>query len=210
MKQNLLPFKTKAKDNIIEYSSQYESALARNEYLVCSKVFQSKPYYIITFETGNYLHLTGVNSRLKAEEFFSKCINKSLTEDDFDFKKYGQTERAVKGSVRRKLKVFPKMLEFFNGSVLYVEEPFEKNHVSCTIGTSDGTCTVGFIDQNGAKPKSLMDGNCLTSKCSIDVILKRKKNTDFFDWFIFGDIEKLREYKEDVWHILHSELQKML
>ena len=45
-----------------------------------------------------------IRLQLSADQFFDMALNKSLTENDFDFTKKGQTEKMVKGSVRRKVR----------------------------------------------------------------------------------------------------------
>lgn len=70
---------------------------------MCSDAFKHKEYYIIDGKEDNYQHLTGVNSLISAQEFFYKCYEGTLTVDDFNFVKRGQDEKAVKGSVTRKL-----------------------------------------------------------------------------------------------------------
>lgn len=40
----------------------------------------------------------------RTEDFFQKCLAGTLDETDFDFAKFGQNEKVVKGSVRRKKK----------------------------------------------------------------------------------------------------------
>ena len=63
---------------------------------------------------------------LSADQFFDKALNKSLTENDFDFTKKGQTEKMVKGSVRRKVRFLSSLDKIFGKSSL-VEESFNKN-----------------------------------------------------------------------------------
>ena len=104
-KQVQVLFKTKVKDKLIRCAEIYKSVFMDYEYLICSTAFKIKPYYIISATKDNYLHLTGVNTKLKASEFFSKCITKTLTESDFDFIKKNQTEKEVKGYVRKKMHV---------------------------------------------------------------------------------------------------------
>ena len=59
------------------------------------------------------MHLVGVHTTLTPSEFFEKCFNDTLTENDFDFSKKNQSEKSVKGSVRRKNISFRKHKKFF-------------------------------------------------------------------------------------------------
>jgi len=48
-------------------------------------------YIETSFPKVNFLHLTGVFSKLKATTFWHKCMNNNLLLSDFDFKKDGTT-----------------------------------------------------------------------------------------------------------------------
>lgn len=50
---------------------------------------------------------------ISAQSFFDKCIDGSLSENDFDFIKKGQDERLVKGTVRREIKALSDMMGLF-------------------------------------------------------------------------------------------------
>ena len=62
---------------------------------------------------------------MAAEAFFDKCYNKELEETDFDFIKPNQSEKNVKGSVRKKIKVLPDMVNLFTQKLL-AEDNFKK------------------------------------------------------------------------------------
>lgn len=98
-----ISFKERVRVSAIEYSRVYKNTLMDYEYLVCSKVF-NRGYHIIKSDGGNYLHLVGVHTELKPDIFFDKCYNNELEVNDFDFIKKNQTEKQVKGSVRKKVK----------------------------------------------------------------------------------------------------------
>lgn len=61
--------------------------------------------------------------------------------NDFNFVKRGQDEKAVKGSVRRRIQVLPSMMNLFH-SELMVEENFQKTKEKCTFATTDKRCTL--------------------------------------------------------------------
>jgi hypothetical protein len=54
------------------------------DYLIYSDKFTVNPYYIISAIAGNFEHLTGVYSFIPAAEFYSRCIERTLEEADFD------------------------------------------------------------------------------------------------------------------------------
>ena len=143
-KQVQVLFKTKVKDKLIRCAEIYKSVFMDYEYLICSTAFKIKPYYIISATKDNYLHLTGVNTKLKASEFFSKCITKTLTESDFDFIKKNQTEKEVKGYVRKKMHVLSQITDILKSDV-FTEEQFKKGRIFCSFATSTKNFTFGFV-----------------------------------------------------------------
>lgn len=145
-------FKERVKNIAIEEALNYKSIFVDKEYLVFSKQFINKPYYIISANPDNYLHLIGVNSHLSAKSFFNKCINKTLSTDDFDFIKPNSDGRVIKGSVRRKIKMLPSLKSLFDSNLLF-EENFKRNNVVCAIATSDNLITFGFTNGSKSRPK---------------------------------------------------------
>ena len=129
-------FKNWVKETIINQSRIYNSIFVENQYLICSHGFVEKDCYILSDEKNNFLHLVGVHTNLSPDDFFIKCFNESLTENDFDFNKNSQTENSVKGSVRRKIKSLEKLETLFEHDLL-IEEGFKKYKISCAIATTD-------------------------------------------------------------------------
>lgn len=163
-------------------AQKYKTVFLDYEYKVTSKSFSVKKSYIISAIESNFLHLTGVNTKLTAEQFFDKAFDRSLTVDDFDFCKKGQTEKIVKGSVRRKAEFLPLLERIFSPTTL-VEEHFEKGRISCTFAVSDNTFTLGFISVPKCYPKTLLKGNLLKNPCKIDSIRRRKRGAEEFEVF---------------------------
>lgn len=104
-------FKERVCREIVKAAKKYEEIYLNYEYLVCSKAFIKRKYYIISAEKDNFQHLTGVHSRVSPQIFFDKCCQGTLSVEDFDFIKKGQNEKSVKGTVRRKIKVLPDMMK---------------------------------------------------------------------------------------------------
>lgn len=190
-------FKERVRLEIIKAAKQYKETYVDYEYLICSEAFTKKDYYIIAAEEDNFQHLTGVHSQINAQSFFDKCYEGTLSEEDFDFVKRGQDEKAVKGTVRRKIKVLPNIMEFFKVG-LQAEESFKKNKVICSFATEDGDCTLGFSESEKARPKSLIKGNELENPSPVDLILKRRAGAELFDKIIVGDSATLSKYKEKI------------
>lgn len=83
-----ISFKARVKQVAIEESKKYKEVFVVYPYLICSKAFRKKDYYIL------------------ATEFFNKCYNRTLAEGDFDFKKNGK--KKYLRFVRRKIKLYKK------------------------------------------------------------------------------------------------------
>lgn len=183
-------FKTRVKDIAIMQAKLYKNIFIDYEYLVCSRAFIKRKFYIINAKEENYMHLIGVNSELSAKDFFDKCYEGTLEEDDFNFIKHRQSEKAVKGSVRRKIKVLPDIMNMFSKQTnLLAEEDFKKNNIFCNLATSDGKCTMGFINTSKSYPKTLIAGNNLKTDKSetVELLLSKKTSEERFSSIIIGD-----------------------
>lgn len=204
----VISFKERVKIELVAAAPAYKRHLVDHEYLVCSDAFIARAYYIIDAKEENYLHLSGVNSSLSAQSFFEKCYNGALLESDFDFCKQGQTEREVKGSVRRKISLFPSMTRIFQNSIIYAEEVFVKNKITCAFATSDNQFVLGFIDTSKARPKSLIKGDGLDkSKAKPISLLLRKKNTEeSFHDVVIGSEDVIEQHYNCIKEFLNPNL----
>ncbi len=117
------------------------------------------------------MHLIGVNSQLSAQDFYQKCIDNTLTENDFDFNKKNQSEKSVKGSVREKIVALPSFCDKF---------------------------TIGFVQEG--RPKSLMKNNQLDDNISqpIIAVIRKIKGTADFTEVVFGSIEGYEHILKDI------------
>jgi len=190
-----ISFKERVKNEIISAAKVYMQIYVYYEYLICSDAFIAKDYYIIDAKPDNYQHLTGVNSLISSQDFFNKCCDGTLQVTDFNFIKQGQSEKSVKGSVRRKIAILPYMMNLFQGDVL-VEETFTRNQIICTFATADNKCTLGFIDSSKSRPMSLLKGNELNTQRAkkIRSLLRKHITREKFDEIIIGNSKTLMEY----------------
>lgn len=200
-------FKERVRLEIIKAAKKYKEIYVDYEYLICSEAFAKRSYYIVDAKKDNFQHLTGVHSQISAQSFFDKCIDDSLSEDDFDFIKKGQDEKSVKGTVRPKIKALPDMMELFRDGLL-AEEDFKKNRVICTFATADGNCTLGFVNSGKARPKSLIKGNELKNPKPIELILRKKAGTELFDEMVVGNEEFIRKYQDEVQKLISDDFFK--
>lgn len=204
-------FKERVRLSLISAAKDYKEKLVDYEYLVCSESFKIKDFYIINAKEDNYQHLTGVHSLVDAKTFFDKCYNGTLLLSDFDFVKRGQSEKSVKGSVRRKISILPHMLKLFESSLM-AEEGFEKNNVRCTFATTDGQYTIGFIDADKARPKTLIKGNELKADKSQPVLfsLRKKCSNALYDEIVYGEISSIKNYKLKLEHLVTDNILSLL
>ena len=88
---------------MIEAAKQYEEKLNDKHFLIVYR----EGKYIKTVDVGfrdmNFLHMTGVKTRLSAQQFYAACLESKLSEYDFEIDN--------KGKVQQKLMVLPYLAE---------------------------------------------------------------------------------------------------
>lgn len=200
-------FKERVTQVAIAQAKIYEQVFLKYEYLLCSKAFTDRPYYIISAHADNYRHLVGVNTTISADDFFAKCLNGTLTENDFDFHKRGQSEKDTKGAVRDKIIALPEFLSMM-GKPLLAEESFVKNRVHCSFATTDRSATIGFIAADKSKPMTLLRGDRLDSskRAAVDLVLRRLYGSQLFDEVIYGDESMIAKYRSDIETLITEDL----
>lgn len=161
-------FKERVKETLIDCSKDYKENFINKKYIIYSKEFKYNKFYTITAKEDNFLHLTGLKTNLTSQEFFDRCINKTIKETDFEIKSKRQ-----KGSVRRKINVLKSAMNIFKmNKTLWVEENFVKNKIICTFASTDNICTLGFILKTNSKPNTLLKGNELKNPIEIDLLIQ--------------------------------------
>lgn len=205
-----ISFKERVRQTVIGCSKKYKSNYVDFDYLVCSKAFTKKDYYIISAHEDNYQHLTGVHSLISPQDFFNKCYDGSLSECDFDFIKNGQSEKSVKGSVREKIAVLNNTMDLFTYSEIYVEESFHRNRVFCSFATAIDSFTLGFSNDRYATPKSLLKNNKLSNNNKVDLIIRKHKTEELYNEIVFVNNELIKNYYDKINCLLSSELAASL
>lgn len=202
-------FEERVADTAITYAQKYKEVFLDYEYLLCSKAFLQRDYYIISAHADNYRHLLGVTTQISAEEFFEKCITGTLEVGDFSFVKQNYTELEVRGTVRKKIKAMPDFVTMME-QTLMAQENFTKNSVHCTLATTDRSVTVGFVAAGKVKPKSLLRGDKLDASKSdtVDLILRKNRGSEFFSEIICGDRTQVEKYYDKIEALLSPELRK--
>ena len=197
--QNVISFQERVCKTLIECSKIFQDTFLAYDYLVCSDAFSST-FRMITAHEGNYLHLTGVHTHLKAIDFFNKCIKQTLFITDFDFKKPGVSVRSVKGAVREKIAVLPYLANFFSRPILAMEG-FKDNHVIGTFSTSENTITLGFV--HSGNPMSLLKGMKLNKNIAkpVELVFRKSIKVDKFFEIILGE-SYLPKYQQHIASLL--------
>ena len=147
-------FKSIVRQAVIDCSRVYEEVFVNYDYLVCSTAFKLNPFYVIDAKEDNYKHLTGVLTEMSALQFYRKCIDGSLTENDFGFEKAGQSKNEVRNFVKLKISILPFIGSIFSPDTL-VEENFTKGRITCSFATSTSKLTLGFSVGKAVRPKFL-------------------------------------------------------
>lgn len=137
-----MTFKESIQSKLILAAKEY-SKLIGVDFVIRSNEFKYRDEYLLRFHKDNFLHLTGINTKLKAAEFYDKCFNGSIISEQFDC----DSSEELKGKVREKLRNLISIGDFFDKELIF-QEMFEKNRVQCKIASSDGKYTIGFISIN--------------------------------------------------------------
>lgn len=202
-----ITFKERVAQTAIAQAPLYKHNFVDYEYLLCSDAFQARDYYILSAQKDNYRHLIGVNTSISANDFFERCMDGTLTEGDFDFKKPNRSEREIKGSVRRKIKALPLFISMF-GKPLVAQEKYTKSGIACAFATTDCNITLGVVEVGKSRPKSLLWGDLLDwNKADfVDLILRRKSGEALFSEMVFGDDLAVKKYFEKIESLVSQEI----
>ena len=200
-------FKERVRKAAIDNAALYKSTLVDYEYCIFSSGLSTK-YVIIKALESNYLHLVGVSTNLTADAFFKKCINQTLTEEDFDFLKRGVASGVLKGAVREKIRVLDKMIGLLHSPDLQIQENFEHNKIQCAFASASNDCTLGYAVSG--YPKSLLRGNYLDDKSlDVDLIVRRPNGSDApFSEIVRGSVDNTKLYSDVTSTLLSAELLK--
>ena len=168
-----MTFKESIRDKLIIAANEYYK-LVGIDFIVKSKSFAYRSMYLLRFHKDNFLHLTGVYTKLNAGEFFDKCLDGSISIDDY----VCDATDDLKGKVKEKLKNLATVGDFFEKELVF-QEMFEKNRVRCKLATSDGKCTLGFISINKTVhvPLTLLNKNQIDENGKIVNFVVIKKQT---------------------------------
>lgn len=123
---------------IVNAAKEYNEKLNDKQFLIVYQKEKSTGTACVGFRDMNFLHMTGVRTKLSAQQFYSACIESKLSENDFAIDN--------KGKVQQKLMVLPYLAElpyhncmigdFINSGILIRADYF--------VGNTNAVLSVGF------------------------------------------------------------------
>lgn len=123
---------------IIDAARQYEDKLNDRHFLIIYRERKDIKAVSVGFRDMNFLHMTGVKTRLSAQQFYAACLESKLSEKDFEIDN--------KGKVQQKLIVLPYLAELlyhhcmignFINSGVYIRADY-------FVGDTKAVLSVGF------------------------------------------------------------------
>lgn len=123
---------------IIDAARQYEDKLNDRHFLIIYRERKDIKAVSVGFRDMNFLHMTGVNTRLSAQQFYAACLESKLSENDFEIDN--------KGKVQQRLIVLPYLAELlyhhcmignFINSGVYIRADY-------FVGDTKAVLSVGF------------------------------------------------------------------
>lgn len=152
--------------NLLAIAATEYKKLLNKKIILHSKNFLYSNEYVIRFYETNFLHLTGLKTFLTPKDFFFKSLNKTISVDDItDF-----TEKNKLYTIKNKLDGLKDITLCFSNN-LQVQENFKRNSINCTIATSDGNRTIGFIKAGSInRPMTFLNKNKLNQNEPIQIV----------------------------------------
>ena len=190
--------KEEALSIIINAAQKYDEKLKDRHFLIVFCDDNQIYNCIVGFRDMNFLHLTGVQTRLSAQQFYDACISNKLSTRDFEIDR--------KGKVQQKLAVLPYLSELLyhncmvgnfinNGVVIHADYFVGDTRAVISVGFREGktvdipvtlykenikkltfpTCKVLAIFSKSYKKKIFGVCTYLSPTCSVDKLPDRLK-----------------------------------
>lgn len=128
---------------MVEAAKKYEEKLNNKHFLIIYREGKDTKTASVGFRDMNFLHMTGVKTRLSAQQFYAACLESKLSVNDFEIDN--------KGKVQQKLRVLPYLADilyhhcmigdFINSGICIRADYF--------VGDTRAVLSVGF--RNGKK-----------------------------------------------------------
>lgn len=179
---------------IVNAAKQYDDKLKDKHFLIVYQTKKGIKSACVGFRDMNFLHLTGVNTKLSAQLFYSAAISGKLSKKDFNLN--------TNGKAQQKLAVLPYLHELFDhncmignfiNSGIYIRADY-------FVGDTKAILSVGFKERKKADiPVTLYNENIKTLSRPVYKVLA-----------IFS-----KKYNENTYHICTylskgQELEKLI
>lgn len=168
---------------IVEAAKGYEERLKDRDFLIFYRGTKAEKSVQVGFRDFNYMHMTGVKSRLSAQVFYDACLKGRLSEKDFEMDRTGK--------VQQKLMALPYlpdllynhcMIGSFINSGIYIRADY-------FVGNTKAALSVGFrTGKTIDYPVTLYreDVRKLTDPtCKVLAILSKKYNETFYHQYTY-------------------------
>ena len=179
--------KTDKKDHIrkqiIDASCVYRDNLAGKVFLYVT----GEEYFEVVFQTDRFMHLTGVNSKLTAQEFYDKATDSELTTGQIYFDK----EHPYHGA-KKKLPCLL-LLPVLTNSLVCVVKDMKTLTLTYKLGVTNLDFTIGLtenVDFEGIKINDWFLPRTLRVK---DKAIENSSGAEFVD-FIFSKDASMDKY----------------
>ena len=147
--------KKRAIQILLECARQYDTNLCGKNLLFVYGNPENPSILSASFYGKHFLHLTGIATRMNANLFYSACLNRLLSEKDFEFKSNGTTEQ--------KLTVLPYLFSIHRSARLLAN--FGGNNVTLSTEKVIGnhTATLGLVSVGDYYvPNTVLQGDVRT------------------------------------------------
>lgn len=95
---------------ILSAVKEYDEKLNNKHFKIVYQKGKKIEETVVGFRDMNFLHLTGVKTKLSAQQFYKACINGKLSQRDFEIDK--------KGKVQQKIAVLPYLSNLLYGKCM--------------------------------------------------------------------------------------------
>ena len=168
---------------IIAASYEYRDNLAGKVFLYVS----GNEYFEVVFQTDRFMHLTGVNSNLSAQDFYEKAKDSLLTTGQIDF----DSKHSYHGA-KKKLPCLL-LLPSLTNSLVCVVKNLKTLTLTYKIGVTNLDFTIGLTENVDFKGNKINDWFLPRTLRVKDKSIENSSSSEFVD-FIFSKDASMDKY----------------
>ncbi len=186
--------KNAIRQNIIDSASVYSQNLAGKAFLYV----YGNEYFEVSFPVDHFLHLTGVETRLSAKDFYKNAKKAILTNNQFYF-----DARHTYANAKKKLPCLKRLPELTNEMVCILKDmqtvtivyKLSVTNLEFTLGLTENTDNSGNKINDFFLPMSLRVENTSVEKCNngevVDFIFSKDGSVEKYDTLLVEDKSKI-------------------